>query len=197
MIRYFFRCFECLSVSAIDSIERLGYDFKAICGACKDSRPIEFMGQVKRDHLIKEELRCPCDGRCTSATGPQCDCKCSGKNHGSNALVIVEIDAGPIPVITPRAPIAARMRVKEFRDAFAAAENRLPGRAERDRKAAGERLNAADFETYLRYRDARARLRRIEQMKSHPARMKALRELTRTAPPSPTQTALFSGGTHV
>lgn len=25
-----------------------------------------------------------CGARCTSATGPNCDCRCRGKNHGSN-----------------------------------------------------------------------------------------------------------------
>jgi hypothetical protein len=25
-----------------------------------------------------------CGARCTNATGPQCDCRCKGKNHGSN-----------------------------------------------------------------------------------------------------------------
>jgi hypothetical protein len=25
-----------------------------------------------------------CGARCTSATGPNCDCKCKGANHGSN-----------------------------------------------------------------------------------------------------------------
>lgn len=29
---------------------------------------------------------CPCDGRCTSAKGPNCDCSCGGANHGSDYL---------------------------------------------------------------------------------------------------------------
>lgn len=27
-----------------------------------------------------------CDGRCMSARGPNCDCKCKGENHGCNHL---------------------------------------------------------------------------------------------------------------
>lgn len=29
---------------------------------------------------------CPCDGRCTSAKGPNCDCSCGGANHGADYL---------------------------------------------------------------------------------------------------------------
>lgn len=28
-----------------------------------------------------------CDGRCTSATGPNCECSCGGHNHGRSFLV--------------------------------------------------------------------------------------------------------------
>ena len=28
------------------------------------------------------ETDCPCDVRCTSAIGPECNCACNGANHG-------------------------------------------------------------------------------------------------------------------
>lgn len=39
------------------------------------------------EHMIKGRVTdCPCDGRCTSAKGPNCDCSCGGKNHGGDYL---------------------------------------------------------------------------------------------------------------
>ena len=43
-----------------------------------------FMGKIKGDRYIKTELKCDCDDRCTSARGPDCDCKCGGENHGKS-----------------------------------------------------------------------------------------------------------------
>lgn len=32
----------------------------------------------------KKASKHECGARCTNATGPNCDCRCKGKNHGSN-----------------------------------------------------------------------------------------------------------------
>jgi hypothetical protein len=32
----------------------------------------------------KKHSKHECGARCTNATGPSCDCRCKGKNHGSN-----------------------------------------------------------------------------------------------------------------
>lgn len=34
----------------------------------------------------------PCDGRCTSATGPNCDCSCGGRNHGLGKVAAASPD---------------------------------------------------------------------------------------------------------
>jgi len=197
MPRYFFRCFECLSVSAIDTPDRLGYDFKALCGACGDPRPIEFMGEVKQNSLIRREDRTPCDYRCTSATGPNCECHCGGPNHGTNKVVEFISVVGSIPVITPPSPISARTRAREFRELYNQILSQIPGQREYERKRAGEYLDPIDFNKACKGKYDRARLRQIEKMRSHPARMKALRELTKTPPKIySTQPALFTGGTH-
>jgi hypothetical protein len=195
MSRHFFRCFECLSVSAIDTAQPLAYDFKALCGACHDPRPIEYMGEVKQNSLIKREMRTPCDDRCTSARGPLCECKCGGPNHGTHMIVEFIHVVGSIPIITPPSPISARTRAKEFRDAFNLALAQIPGQREYERKRAGAYLSPTDYNQACRGKWDRRRLRDIEKMRSHPARMKALRAILKTSPARSTQTSLFTGGT--
>jgi hypothetical protein len=56
------------------------------------------MGRVNaRNRLMVTGLECPCDGRCTGAVGPNCDCSCGGANHGSHRLITVNKDAGAVP----------------------------------------------------------------------------------------------------
>lgn len=55
------------------------------------------MGRVEKKRLVNAAMRCPCDGRCTGATGPNCECSCGGVNHGTGRLIAVEIDAGGVP----------------------------------------------------------------------------------------------------
>lgn len=50
-----------------------------VCARCPEHgvyrlQPIK--GRLVPDHK--------CDARCTSATGPKCDCSCGGANHGAN-----------------------------------------------------------------------------------------------------------------
>ena len=59
--------------------------------------PHKIMGRVYRSRLVDSAEVPPCDGRCTSARGPSCDCPCDGKNHGSNRVITINRNAGPIP----------------------------------------------------------------------------------------------------
>ena len=45
------------------------------------------MGKVLMGKVYDVSLRPPCDGRCTNAQGPSCECQCGGANHGSQKLV--------------------------------------------------------------------------------------------------------------
>lgn len=45
------------------------------------------MGEVKGDNYVKTGNRPACDGRCTHACGPICDCSCGGANHGTGRTV--------------------------------------------------------------------------------------------------------------
>lgn len=71
-----------------------------LCGAagdCRKGTSHGIMGLVQGRRLRQEDLSPVCDGRCTNARGPSCDCKCRGENHGSQRVVARTIDAGVIP----------------------------------------------------------------------------------------------------
>lgn len=57
--------------------------------------PHKIMGKVHRGRLVDVRYAPPCDGRCTNAQGPSCDCQCGGANHGSGRLVEVITKAKP------------------------------------------------------------------------------------------------------
>lgn len=39
---------------------------------------------LRKVHEGKKNSKHTCGARCTNATGPSCDCRCKGANHGSN-----------------------------------------------------------------------------------------------------------------
>ena len=90
---------------------------------CACGGEMEHMGRVEGDRLTKTEYRCPCDGRCTGALGPNCDCQCGGANHGSGRVVEVQIDAGRA-VARPLNLAQSQMVADEYRRALAAARAR-------------------------------------------------------------------------
>ena len=121
-LRCFFRCLSCRKPWAQDIVipesaswpnayrYRLDEVVRSIvlapCPLCRYERSINdlrwgrahrFMGEVKGPRLTQPEDRCPCDRRCTNATGPNCECSCGGVNHGSGRLVSVDVDCGPVP----------------------------------------------------------------------------------------------------
>lgn len=101
---HFYRCPECLTVICTrEELPRMNerpYDSDRAAALCAcGNQWVEYMGRAGKQRLEKDAKACPCDARCTAARGPQCDCQCGGKNHGSNLLVDVIVDAGPIPVL--------------------------------------------------------------------------------------------------
>lgn len=163
--RYFVRCTTCLTVSAIDEHPASVMQ----CGLCAGT--LETMGRVERDRLVRDELLCPCDDRCTSARGPICTCKCNGKNHGSHLLVCVTRDAGKVPTVTPtHGREQARINAAEYRAAMAAALAQLD--TLRNRKAAAGWLDSADYNALRALQAARGK---AHTSRDHRARMKTLR----------------------
>lgn len=95
MSNNFYRCQDCLSIAVVDTSDILKYGTAMSCGACDGNT--WYLGRAQGDKLVRLEHKCPCDGRCTGATGPNCDCKCMGQNHGTGRLVTVSITVGSIP----------------------------------------------------------------------------------------------------
>lgn len=99
--KHFYRCVDCLTVMVTDELlKREVYDRETHrehigqCGACGGW--IEYLGRVERNTLVRTVDLCPCDGRCTGAAGPSCDCQCGGENHGKGRMVQVD-RSGPMP----------------------------------------------------------------------------------------------------
>jgi len=78
------------------------------------------MGQVQGNHYVKTGMRAPCDGRCTHASGPHCDCSCHGANHGTGRFVTTVLKQGKVVVSDPSADIHDEMvrgyKYRELRD---------------------------------------------------------------------------------
>lgn len=120
MERWFLKCRSCKkpwAADVSDSRHVAGYVFHVSnpqlrdisygpCPHCGDTPTADelrqgkqhgVMGKVSRNRLINYQFAPPCDGRCTNARGPNCDCQCGGKNHGNQRLVEAQSDAGAIP----------------------------------------------------------------------------------------------------
>lgn len=84
--RYCFKCADCIAVFFIEdddpNFERTTRQIECDCGGIAS-----LMGKVHRERVLQEEIVSVCDGRCTSAKGPSCNCHCGGANHGSGAVV--------------------------------------------------------------------------------------------------------------
>jgi len=89
-ILYYHKCNDCLT--PFSSTERH-------IDLCDCDGRVTFMGQVKGDMYEKTENRPPCDGRCTHACGPHCDCQCGGVNHGTGKLVATVVKEGKIKAV--------------------------------------------------------------------------------------------------
>lgn len=108
--RHYYRCMDCLTVAATE--EKLPENRQvygparvdAACDACGGG--IEYMGVVVRETVQHVTgYRAICDGKCISARGPSCDCKCGGENHGSGMVVPV-IETSGIPRLGIKGPQA-------------------------------------------------------------------------------------------
>jgi hypothetical protein len=84
---YYHKCHDCLT--AFSSTEKK-------IDECDCGGSVFFMGQVHGDRYVKVEDRPVCDGRCTHACGPSCDCACGGANHGSGKVVQTIVAEGKV-----------------------------------------------------------------------------------------------------
>jgi len=87
---YYHKCNDCLT--PFSSTERH-------IDLCDCDGAVTFMGQVQGDAYILTANKPACDGRCTHASGPHCDCACNGANHGSGRVVQTIIKEGKVKAI--------------------------------------------------------------------------------------------------
>lgn len=163
MNRYYFRCPVCLSVQAVE----LEKSMVCHCELC--AVKMKEMGHVYDNHLVQDEMRSVCDARCTNASGPSCDCKCNGKNHGSGLIVMVKVIVGEIPKI-PITDATAYFRKKEYLKADAEARQRLE-----------ERIAEIKSQTNVNQQHKIYQLKNLYEhatnMEQHRMRIKALKSL--------------------
>lgn len=166
--RYCYRCTDCLAVVFANEFKFNGGQ----CGACGGQ--IEFMGQVCRDRLVKKHEECACDGRCTHARGPSCECKCGGANHGTGATVFVTVDCGPVPRFNVRATSELTETSREWRWLLASvsAKRRRLDLCQR----AGEQLANREYQWLWR---SGAVISKAKKLRTHKARIKLLAEFCR------------------
>jgi|GEM_PF-6649859 hypothetical protein len=94
---HYFRCDDCLSAMTVKDSALPG-QAKTCEGFCVCGGPVHYIGRVHESWYEKIGQKAPCDGRCTRASGPACNCRCMGKNHGTGKLVDVVVEEGKIRV---------------------------------------------------------------------------------------------------
>lgn len=172
--RFFYRCPECVSIFAVESENEIA---GLLCSVC--NMTTESMGRVEGTRLVFDGEACPCDARCTSARGPKCDCFCKGENHGTNLLVPVVRDAGPVPTVTPIDPVAARRRSDEFRN-VASDVRELIGLKYGEifaAKRSGAYLSGRSYAGWSEGVEFLRAIGKARSMKTHPGRMKKASEI--------------------
>ena len=182
-IRHCWRCADCLTVAftpehITSTPDARGYHHFAECGACGGE--IEYLGPVNKHHMIfQTETRCACDGRCTGAIGPSCDCQCGGENHGTGAVVevVTRVDRLPkvmMPANALEKATAYRALVAEFRAAWDARY----GYATKEKRAGY--VLPATFMVYREGQDVISDFVKARGLRSHAGRNKRIAALTAT-----------------
>jgi hypothetical protein len=177
--RYYYRCSDCCSVTAIEA-ERAPVDLRGSCGGA-----MELMGEVRRFIVWNVEKHAACDSRCTGAGGPSCNCSCGGANHGTGAVREVLRNGQGIPTVSA-CDVA---RGDAFRSALDAARSRYKHRHARTLALKSEG-SWVDSDSYWAMENDRAAISHARGLKSYSGRMKALAAVC-------ADTALAHGGGEV
>lgn len=180
-IRHCWRCADCLTVAFTPGYieptrNERGYNHFAECGACGGD--VEYLGPVNKHYLIfQTEIRCACDGRCTGAIGPSCDCQCGGENHGTGAVVEVVTRIDKLPhVMMPTGAIEKAATYRALVADFRAAWDSRYGYATQEKRAGY--VSPATYRTYMEGQDALAAFGKSRGLRSHAGRNKRITALT-------------------
>lgn len=181
MERHFYRCLACLDVLAVEG-GRVMSVWDASKGHqvgphCDCGGTLNWMGKVRTNYIVRPEERCPCDSRCADATGPNCDCVCGGKNHGTHRTVTVDIVAGSVPTVRARDDLDTRkVRVAEFQSAKDAAIARIDVATGGAITANGEGRRV-EYSMWQKKEDLVAQYRKARKYLIHSRRIEALNKI--------------------
>lgn len=179
--RHCYRCIDCLTVVFTDEKiadtwdKNRGNILVAECGACGGR--MEYLGATTWNAgTVRriESWQCACDGRCTSATGPSCDCQCGGENHGTGRVVPVYRDQAVPRVMAPADAVGKAAEYRGLVAEFKAAHDRKYGWINR-KKAAGEWIENYDF--YMDGQYSWKSFIKAKSIRTHAGRNKKLRAL--------------------
>jgi hypothetical protein len=119
--RLYYRCYDCLATTCIESDDKRR---KVYCGICGGQ--LEFLGQVEGTHWTHTKEVCDCNEACQGATGPKCTCRCGAVNHGVGFRYHEEVDATGKVTITPETNKEKHAAIaSEFRSAYTAAREKM------------------------------------------------------------------------
>lgn len=179
---HFYRCKGCLSTVCVDrqlndwkhdTESGNWYQPKPVCQLC-DERML-YQGQVNNGRVTNHHYGSPCDGRCTGAQGPDCDCQCGGANHGTGRVVKYTVDNGAAVVHT--VPTAKAKKVAaEYKEALATAEAFIESQPHYQDYIRGHWIS--DKSAWWRIRGLRTQISKAASMKTHKRRMELLKEVT-------------------
>lgn len=154
--RCYYRCLACCEVAVVET--SLPSEARCLC----DGR-MQLLGRVGPGRrLVRDAERCPCDGRCTGAPGPSCDCRCGGVNHGTGRVVPVLVDAGGVPRVRVSDEAACRIRAAEYRSTTRPYKERVKQLRERAGRSTEAERHLADA------------LAGVSALRTHKGRMEAL-----------------------
>ena len=184
--RHFYRCSDCLSIVVTEdkipeTRDETGYNpkLRATCSACGGN--VEYMGETRytvggQEYALRNVTgyKAICDGKCTNATGPNCDCICGGENHGTGRIVPVYTESG-VPHV--HVPADAKVKADDYRALVAAFRAKWDAkyRGITEAKRRGEWIDSWSY--YMDGQYLIERLGKARALRSHGARNKRLREL--------------------
>ncbi len=99
--RHCFRCQDCLGVTFVETANE-GHVISRWDCAC-GGKTCQYLGKVLQNRIVTTFQASVCDHRCTNAPGPNCDCQCGGKNHGSGRTVTYT-EGQPLPTMRSTSP---------------------------------------------------------------------------------------------
>lgn len=162
---YYHKCDDCLTAFSTDV---------ALVDFCDCNGTVTLMGEVRGDKFVKIEDKPACDGRCTHASGPMCDCLCGGVNHGTGKMVKTVVVQGKVKAVDLSEEDVNRAHVyRRIRDATQVAFDEKFSSVESNIKS-GIRV---DYPLYCAFVREKRALEKAIGLRQHWPRIKALGDI--------------------